>query len=98
MPVEGAGSENNVRRPVRHIEQPAINHVQRQLAVVVVGVQEQAQARVLFILGADGAPSLLPHRPQRGQQNAEQQRNDSDHHEKLNQCKSSFSVHGDTIT
>jgi hypothetical protein len=35
------------------LPEPAIGHIQRQFAVVVIGVQEQTQARVLLILAAD---------------------------------------------
>jgi len=82
MPVEAARLQDDVRSPVRDVEQPAIDHVQRQLAVVVVGVQEQTQPGVLLVLGADSTPTLLAYRPQRRHKNAQQERNDGDHHEK----------------
>ena len=75
------------------VVQPAVDHVHRELAVVVVGVDEQAEAGVLLILGADGPAALLANRPQRRHENAQQKRNDGDHHEKLDKCESSFSVH-----
>jgi len=93
MPVEAARFQDDVRRPVRDVEQPLIEGVQRQLAVVVVGVDEQAEAGVLFVLGADGPAALLANRPQRRHENAQQKRDDGDNHEKLDECESSFSVH-----
>ena len=96
MPVEGAGFEDDVRRPVGDVKQPAIDHVQRQLAVEVVGVQEKAQAGVLLILCADRATALLADRSQCRQENAQQKGDDGDHHQKFYERKSSFSIHDST--
>lgn len=96
MPVEGAGLQDDVRRPVGHVEQPAIDHVQRQLAVVVVGVQEESQAGILLVLGADRTAALLANRSQCRQENAQQKGDNGDHHQQFNECKSSFSIHDST--
>ena len=93
MPVEAARFQDYVRRPVRDVEQPAVDHVHRELAVVVVGVDEQAEAGVFLVLGADGPTALLANRPQRRHENAQQKRNDGDNYEKLDECESSFSIH-----